>query len=372
MDDVNRLAQDPSGATRARTAQKLAEQFNTAAFAPAELKLAEEIFRVMARDAEVRVRQALAITLKTNPQIPHDLAITLARDVDAVAIPILSFSQALAPEDLIEIIAAQTSFTKMEAIAARPSVDPRVCTALIDRGSEQVVTRLLANDGADVPEAALHKAVDRFGESEPVQSSLVHRAVLPVTVAERLVSRVADHLRTRLLAKHQLSPELAQDLILHSRERATVGVAMGVGDEGLAGLVRQMRANGTLTASLVLRAICMGNLRFFEHALAALAGIPVTNARTLVHEASGAGLRALWAKAHLPEGSLPAVRAAVEIVQQTEFSAAGSSPETYARRILERVLTQHDSLGEDFRGDDLEFLLARVSQMPPAFAPAVH
>ena len=74
MDDVNRLAQDPSASARVGTATKLAQQFNAEGFGPAEIKLAREIFRVMARDAEVRVREALAINLNSNPQIPRDVA----------------------------------------------------------------------------------------------------------------------------------------------------------------------------------------------------------------------------------------------------------------------------------------------------------
>ncbi len=54
--------------------------------------MAEQIFRIMVKDAEVRVREALAINLKENPNVPHDVAVTLAKDVDQVALPVLRFS----------------------------------------------------------------------------------------------------------------------------------------------------------------------------------------------------------------------------------------------------------------------------------------
>ena len=372
MDDVNRLAQNPSAAARVGTATKLAQQFNAEGFAPAEIKLAQEIFRVMARDAEVRVREALSINLKSNPNIPRDVALTLARDVDSVSVPVLAYSEVLTAEDLVQIVSAQSSLAKMEAIAGRREVDEPVSAALVEHGTERVVAKLVANPGAAISEPSLHRVVDRFGDSAIVQDPLVHRAVLPVTVTERLVSHVADHLRTYLLSKHQISPEVAIDLVLQSRERATVGIAMGVGDAGLDSLVRQLRVHGRLTASIVLRAICMGNVRFFEHALAALSGVPVSNARTLVHEASGSGLRALWTKGSLPERMLPAIRAAVDVIDQTELDFGGNSSERYARRILERVLTQYESFGMEFEGDDLEYLLARVAQLPPTYSMAVH
>ena len=372
MEDVNDLSRDPSDAARIGTAAKLAQQFNTSAFAPAEIKLAEEIFRIMVKDAEVRVREALAVNLKSNPNVPRDIAVTLARDVESVALPMLKFSDVLTAEDLVAIVNSQSSFTKMEAIAGRQAVDETVSAALVDRGSERVVATLLNNEGARLSEPSLHRAVDRFGDSETIQEPLVNRAYLPATVTERLITHVADHLRAHLLAKHRVSAEVAMDIILHTRERATVGMAMGLIDEGLAALVRQIKDNGRLTASLVLRAICMGNLGFFEHALASLAVIPVRNARMLIHEVSGAGLRALWAKGHLPETMLPAIRAAVAVVDQTEFDLGGDGAERYSRRILERVLTQYETFGVEFEVEDLEYLLARVSQLPAAFSATVH
>jgi uncharacterized protein (DUF2336 family) len=235
-----------------------------------------------------------------------------------------------------------------------------------------VVTRLMANPGAVVAESTLHRAVDRFGDSEIVLETLVQRAVLPITVCERLVNHVADHLRTQLLAKHKVSTDVAIDLVLQTRERATVGLAMGVGEEALSALVMQLKDNGRLTTSLVLRAICMGNLRFFEHALAALASVPLTNARVLVHEGSGAGLRAIWTKAGLVEKALPAIRAAVDAIDSTAFEGANVTPQHYARRILERVLTQYESIGMAIDGDDLEFLLSRIGQPSHGPAPIMH
>ena len=154
MDDVNRLSQDASPAARIGTAAKLAQQFNAAGFGPAEIKLAEDIFRIMMIDAEVRVRESLAANLKANPNVPHDVALTLARDVDSVALPMLCFSEVLTPADLVQIVNAQSSFTKMEAIAGRSTVDRSVSAALVRRGSERVIAKLLDNPGADVAEPA--------------------------------------------------------------------------------------------------------------------------------------------------------------------------------------------------------------------------
>ena len=78
QDDVVRLLTDPSGNARAETAGKIAASFNSGALSESERKIAEEIFRLMVRDAEVRVREALALNLKQSPGVPHEVALALA------------------------------------------------------------------------------------------------------------------------------------------------------------------------------------------------------------------------------------------------------------------------------------------------------
>src|ERR1700754_4980451 len=95
MEDVNRLANAPSVATRTNTAVLLSQTINTQALKPSELKLANDIFRLMVKDAEVRVREALAAHLKDGPHIPADVARTLAEDVDSVSLPILAYAEVL-------------------------------------------------------------------------------------------------------------------------------------------------------------------------------------------------------------------------------------------------------------------------------------
>lgn len=364
LEDVNRLAADPSPATRASTAAMLAQEAGAQGLKPSELAIAHEIFRLMVRDAEVRVREALSANLKNNPTIPHDVAVTLAKDVESVSLPMLAYSEVLTSADLLQIVNVQNSQAKMYAIAGRKTVDEAVADALVEKGGEKIVGKLMSNPGAHVSEQAFHRAVDRFGESEAVLEPMVTRAVLPITISERLVSHVTDHLRTQLLAKHKVSADVAINLVLQTRERATVGLAMGVGDDALSGLVVQLKENGRLTTSLILRAICMGNVGFFEHALATLASVPLRNARVLVHEGSGAGLKALWTKAGLHDKAFPAIIAAIQTADQTDAESGGDM-EQYSRRVLERVLTQYDAIGVAIEDDDLEFLLARMSQAAP-------
>ncbi|HSV28529.1 MAG TPA: DUF2336 domain-containing protein [Candidatus Omnitrophota bacterium] len=358
-EDVARLLANPSGDARAEIADKIAGQH--AHLSVSERKLAEDIFRLMVKDAEVRVRQALSHQLKESPLVPHDVAVALARDVDAVALPILKFSEVLTDEDLIEIVRSQSP-DKQVAVASRSHVSANLADALVDSHNETVVATLVSNEGAEIAENTLQRVVDEFAGSEAVGEKLVERRSLPVTVAERLMAKVSDNLRDKLMARSDLSPEAAGGLLIQAREMAVLGLADTGAD--VAKLIDHLHRNGRLTPSIILRAVCMGDTTFFETALAKLARIKLENARTLIHDAGKRGFEALFEKAGLPKVFFRAMRAAIDVSYEMEYDGLPHDRERFSRRMIERILTQYGDLGVEFENDDLEYLLAKMSQLP--------
>src|SRR5437763_8135081 len=147
--DVERLLADPSASTRADMVAALAKEFETGTLTTAERRLAEDIFRALTRDAAERVRQALSEHLKDSRDLPHDVALALARDIDAVALPMLQHSLVLTDADLIEII-REGGPGKQAAIAGRATLPAPVAEAIVDASEPAAVARLVGNDGADL------------------------------------------------------------------------------------------------------------------------------------------------------------------------------------------------------------------------------
>ena len=359
--DVQRLLSDPSADTRAAVATKIARNID-AELSDSERRLAEEIVRVMAQDASRTVREALSASVKTSKQLPHDVAVQLAKDIDEVALPILEFSEVLTDNDLIDIV-RNTAEGKQQAIARRDGLSGSVSEALVDTDNPAVVEVLVGNTSAAISDSTLNRVVDRFGEMEAIQKPLVERASLPLTVAERLVARASDSLRDHLVAKHDLSANTATDLLLAARERATMGLADGIDDDDrLSSLVDQLAKGGRLSPSLILRSLCMGDTKFFEFALARLAGIPPMNAGLLIQDHGGLGFKSLYSKAKLPDGLFTAFHTAVVVAQETDFGGADYDRHRFARTMLERILTQ----SEGQETDDTEFLLRKLQDLAPS------
>jgi len=370
-DDVARLMSDPSPENRASTAEKVAQQFGDGTLSESEGKLAEEIFNIMVKDAEERVREALAKNLQSAPNLPHDLASKLASDTsDNVALPIIRYSDVLTEDDLLEIVRTQPG-ARQVAVAERPAVSESVSEAIVEHGTEDAVVSLVSNDGAAISDASLEKVVEKHGEIERVQKPLVRRERLPVSVAEKLVSKISDELKTYLVANHDLPEQLAADLILQTRERATIGlVSDGASEEDLVVLVKQMHDKGRLTPSIILRALCVGDMPFFETSVSLLADVPIGNARVLIHDEGDLGLRSLYDKAGLPRALYVAFRSAVDLNIGAEAERTDDDPEQLMRKMLERVLTVPDDEAEVYADADVEYLLAKFNKIEKRPGPA--
>ena len=356
--DVSRLLAEPSSEHRAELAGKLAAGLSGGDLSAREVELAQDIVRILARDVEETVRASLSRGLRHAANLPRDVALRLAYDVELVALPMLADSLVLTDEDLIGIV-RNGSDLKQEAVASRPNLTEAVSDALIEHGSEPAVVVLMTNNGAHIATDSFDRAVTRFAASSRVKEAMVLREKLPVTVAERLATLVSKALQTHLVQAHDLAPATAADIVLRSREHAVIQLSVGASDSDLVQMVTQMQRNGRLTPSLLLRALCTGDIGFFEAAMAAKGDVPLENAQTLIHEPSRRGLAALYKKAEMPASLYDTVRAAVEVVDETGFDGNDRDIERFRSRVIARVLTQV----EDVEASDADYLLGKLGDV---------
>lgn len=359
--DVEALLADPVPARRAKVAQQLAVEINAERLSGPEWALALDIMRTMAADAETIVRQAVATSLKASPHLPRAVAVSLAKDEASVAQPVLESSPVLTDDDLIAVL-AEGNGTKQVAVAKRSIVSTVVAAAVIDTGNAAAVTTLVGNEGAALNEDLFQRTIDRYSRFETVKAAMVHRSELPVTISERLVALVSDKLKVALAARHALPADLASDILLDARERATVGLISKGSEQDTQALVSQLHASGRLTPSLVLRALCMGDVRFCEDAMAEVAGISAERAALLIHDGGPLGLKAIYKKCSFPESMYPAFRVALDMIHETDFDGLPNDRERFAARVIERILTKY----QEIETSDLDYLLAKLGKLRAA------
>ena len=357
-EDVRTLVKGATPDERALAARKLCTTMERTPLSDEDRALAADILRVMAADAAELVRKAIAEELKSSSVVPRDVAVKLARDVESVCLPLLTFSPVFTDADLAEVVRLGGPVRQV-AVAKRPELSSTVTDMIAEHGGERAVVTVCANPGADFSEQGLQRVVDRFEASERVLLAVAYRNTLPLAVTERLVGMVSAHVRTHLVTKLDLSAETAMEIATGAAERATVDLVDQAGKTAdVKGLVTHLHRERKLTASLLLRALAHGHMTFFEWGVAELAQVPHHRTWLMIHDAGPLGLRAIYERAMLPARLFPAFRAAVDTFHAMEFDGGPRDQERFQERMLQRFLTQPQAAARE----DVDYLLARMDR----------
>lgn len=338
-EDVERLLRDDSPESRGAILEKVATQYNAKRLTQSEQEIAEHIFRLLMRDLSTRVRETLAEHVKANENIPRDIVLHLAQDVEPVAVPVLEVSKVLSDADLVSIVEASHDIGKLIAISQRETVSPRVSDALVETNYTQVLTSLLGNKGAEISAQGLSKIATDFADQGSVMQALIDHPNLPVTVVERVISKASDAVASQLKEKYQLNESQVGEGSAKVRDEYMMRLIEGeLSDHEIAALVEQMEADGTLNPSILMTALCRGQLSFFTIAIAAIAKISVTSTHKLLSDRGSHGFDGIYKKSGLPDSMMDAVRLVLRAVQDLVGNDAVPGSMLYANRLVERIL----------------------------------
>lgn len=355
-EDVQRLLREDSPDSRIHVLDKITRHYAEGNFQHTELEYAEQIFRLLMKDAEVKVRQALSVRLQNNPDIPRDIALHLAQDVEQVALPILQASQVLSDADLIHLIETSREISKLMAISQRDHLSERVSHSLVETHYPEVVTSLLKNEGAAIGDQDYEDILRLFPDDESVTAAMVQRAQLPLSVAEKLIGHVSGALAEELEQRYDLH---GAQLGEQAREHLTLEMLTeDTADQQIERVVDQMIESDRMTPSIILSSLARGQLRFFEIALARLANIPHPNAQKLIHDRGQLGFQALYQKTEMPESLLGAVKVLLHVTIDMQEKVAKLTPSQYANQVVQQVLKRAD--GTDI--ENIPYIIALVRQ----------
>lgn len=358
-EDIVTLVRGRDNETRARVTHKICRQIEAKRLTEEDRTAAEEIIRIMASDVTEMVRRALAVTLRNSPKLPKDVAAKLVNDVDSIALPVIAESPVLTDDDLMQVLETNAP-ERQKAVAKRPQVSERISDAIVQTADADVVTTLTRNPGARMVESTLVHALDRFQNNTDLADAMATRPILPVHVTERLVDLVSDTMRDHLVNAHELSPDVALDIAIGTRERATIDLIEQAGRASdMGAFVGHLIKNGRLTPSLILRALCQGHVKFLEWSMAELAGLPHHRAWLMVHDAGPLGLRTLYERASLPPRLFPAFRIAVDVFHSLEMDGCAGDQERFSNRMMQRILTQTNGMSRD----DIDYLLDKMDKI---------
>ena len=110
---------------------------------------------------------------------------------------------------------------------------------------------------------------------------------------------------------------------------------------------------------LAMRALCLGDHRFFEAALGLSVGLAARNAAILVHGGSGQGLPEIYGAARMPDKWLPVASAAVEVIGVFGGPNRDFNRDQYRDRLIDALLAAVQARVD---ADVLSFLLSPIDR----------
>lgn len=358
--DVALLLSEKSSGARQQVVGKIAKSYTGESFGAKEKEVAEQIFRMLMKDTEVAVRASMAEALKDSDSVPRDIVMQMANDVEQVALPVLQSSQSLSEYDLIQVIEKKGELSRLLAIAQRQNVPERVSGALVDTGQQAVVSVLVQNDGAKISEKSMAAIIEEYQDQNDIMAGMVARQELPAGIALRMVSLVSDELAAQLRARTQLSIEQAHQQAEQAREAVTLKIIKdsAPAETPAQEMVDELAEENKLSPSIILGALCRGNLPFFEMALAKLAGIPLKNAKILIHDKSGLGFAKLYEKTGLPDSMKDATRITMQVIKTLLEEDKKPGTTHFANEAVGHILRL--SKGQEV--DNLSYIIALIRQ----------
>ncbi len=300
----------PVGA-RAEATSALARAYLYNDLADRDRADAESALTAMLDDRSPLVRRALAEAFASAREAPHHCISALACDQSDIAAVVLARSPLLSDAELVDCAAVGDAFAQ-SAIALRPCLSSAVARALAEVGAREAVISLAVNPAAEVPDAALRRIIERFGDDGEVREALLTRPDLSAGVRADLVLAATRALSAFVSARGWMAEERMKRVGRESCEKGFViiaGDAHHAPDAWNADLARRLRLSGQLTPHLALRALLSGARALFEAMLVELTGLPASRVAGLVGRFEGSAFAALCKKAGFPASLLPAFRA---------------------------------------------------------------
>lgn len=179
----------------------------TALFLGSRDKITEEISSVfddvilrLVDHVERRARAELSWDLAPVAYAPLNVVRRLASDDDiAIAGPVLARSPRLTDQNLVEV-ARTKGQSHLSKVAERAQLSQAVTDVLIDRGNQQVVTKVASNTGARFSRAGMSMLVMRASGDDELTYAMSRRSDVSRRLFKRLLSYATEQARQRMLA----------------------------------------------------------------------------------------------------------------------------------------------------------------------------
>lgn len=208
------LAAEKSSEKRLELLRRISDTFVVPSQSTTVEYLLGEIVSKLLENFDRGDRASAAEILSRMPSLPDETANGLAYDTDfEVARPIIQDYRGLREHVLVDL-ASTGSQAHLEAIAGRHTLSPDITDILTERGNDETVRTLAANEGARFSRHGMRTMIGKSEHDVLLQELLVHRSDLSLEAVGQLLPIVSQLLASQLRsADLTFSPAVVQEQV---------------------------------------------------------------------------------------------------------------------------------------------------------------
>lgn len=229
---LQNLSVSTSSEARRELLRQVTDALTNNARNPSEAEFAEldQVLSLAASEYSTQVRTEFARLVAASVTRFCHASEQFAMDDIEVATPVLRHSRALSEEALLRVV-AEKSQDHILAVTKRDTVSERLSEAIVEKGNDEVVSSLLANERAQISYSTYESVAKRAETSTHLQAPLVHRQGVPIDLLNGLYLKVEAGLRREIVQKFgSVSPGELEKAFERSRDRVTTTFRQMPGD----------------------------------------------------------------------------------------------------------------------------------------------
>ncbi len=267
--------------------------------------------------ADAYVRAAFAAAAAENADLPRSVALQIAQDEDAVAVPFLAVSEVLTDADLLQLVDLATTNEKRLAISRRQQISEDLSARLAETGDWTVRKTLLQNPGAKIGAPTYDLIIVRDRQQPDLQDVIIQGRQLPAEIVAKFIRIIESAYIEQLIARHALTPAQAYTLATDVNCDSLIGLASDLSMDRLSALVRYLSDRGEVTPYLIFKAICRGNMQFLVAFLAQCSELSPAEVSDRLRADHLMHLKILWRTTGFPEEFVPLIGEALAILKES-------------------------------------------------------
>ncbi|HAQ35585.1 MAG: hypothetical protein CMF74_08390 [Maricaulis sp.] len=240
----------------------------------------------LAAQTATEARAELSRRFADAPLAPRNLVMQLARDAIEVAAPILQKSNALNENDLVAL-AEELGQDHLNQMSVRETVPERVSAAIVRRGDDRTVARLISNEGARLSRQTYEEVTERAETNAELAAPLIQRKETPVDLLNDLVAVVETQLRERILKRFEsVDPEVLEEAMQASHNRLEARMAADAEIQEATRYINSMKVRKQFDGALLAKLMRERQFAKLAVGLADMSGLDYRSARMAIEHES--------------------------------------------------------------------------------------